>query len=137
LHTGIRAARPGIEGTTMKSKTQLVITVLVYALAILSAAAGVPKIQQMPQELDFLGRIGISHTGVLVLGVLQLSGGLLILWKKSRLTGAAIAGLMFLVSSIAIFAGGNMSFGLISLLPVAVSVVVIINLRKGVGRSDA
>ena len=121
----------------MNSKPHIVIAVLIYALAILSAAAGVSKILQMPQELGFLSSIGFSQTGVSILGLLQLTGGLLLFWKKSHLPGAIIASLTFLVSSIAIFAGGNASFGLISLVPVAVSIVVIGNLRKTVEPGDA
>jgi len=121
----------------MKSKPRIVIAIVIYALAILSAAAGMPKILQLPQELDFLRSVGFSQTGVLMLGLLQLTGGILLFWKKSRLPGAVIASLTFLVSSIAIFVGGNTSFGLISLLPVAASVIVIGSLLKGVERSDA
>jgi len=115
----------------MKSKLHIVITVITYALAILSVAAGVPKILRMPQELDFLSSIGFSATGVLILGTLQVTGGILLFLKTLRLPGAVIAGLAFLISSIAIFAGGNTSFGLISLLPVVVSVIVIGSLLKG------
>ena len=121
----------------MKSKSHITIAVIIYVLAILSAAAGVPKIMQMPQELDFLRSIGFSQTGVLVLGLLQLAGGLLLLWKKSRLPGAVIASFTFLVSSIAIFAGDNTSFGLFSLLPVVASLIVVGSLLRRVEHSDA
>jgi hypothetical protein len=121
----------------MKSKRRIIITVIIYVLAILSAAAGVPKIMQMPQELDFLRSIGLPQTGVLVLGLLQLSGGILLLWKKSRLPGAVIASFTFLVSSIAIFVGGNTSFGLFSLLPVVASLIVVSSLLRQVEHNDA
>lgn len=121
----------------MKSKRHIVIVVMIYALAVLSIAAGVPKILQIQQELDFLRNIGFSSVGVLVLGVLQFTGGILLFWKRSRLPGAVIASFALLVSSTAIFVGGNTSFGLISLLPFAVSIMVIGSLLKGIERSDA
>jgi len=121
----------------MKSKPRIVIAIVIYALAILSAAAGMPKILQLPQELDFLRSVGFSQTGVLMLGLLQLTGGILLFWKKSRLPGAVIASLTFLVSSIAIFSGGNTSFGLLSLLPVAASLIVVGSLLRRVEHSDA
>jgi len=120
----------------MKPKPHIVIAVLIYALAMLSVAAGVPKLLQMPQELGFLRSIGFSPAGVLMLGALQLSGGILLFWPKSRLPGAVIAGVAFLVSSVAIFVGGNTLFGLITLLPIAASIIVIVGLRKKIERSD-
>lgn len=108
----------------MDSKPHTIVTVLIYILAALSAAAGIPKIMQMPQELGFLAAIGFPALAVSMLGVVQLAGGALLLLKKSRLIGAALAGLAFLVSSIAIFAGGNNTFGLVSVLPVAALIVI-------------
>ena len=121
----------------MKTKPHVAITVMVYFLAVLSAAAGVPKLLQMPQELEFLQSIGFSPTVVSMLGMLQLAGGILMFWEKFRLPGAAIVGVGFLVSSVAIFLGGNTSFGLISLVPVLVAVIIIRSLLKGRQPGDA
>ena len=68
----------------MKLNADTVIAVMTYALAILCVAAGVPKIMQMPQELGFLSNIGFSATGVSILGVLQLAGGVLLFWLSNR-----------------------------------------------------
>ena len=121
----------------MESKPHVIITVMIYVLATLSAAAGIPKILQLPQELGFLSAIGFSAIAVSVLGVVQLTGGVLLLWKRSRLSWAVLAGLALLVSSFAIFSGGNTKFGLISLLPLAVSIVVIYSTLRVVERGDA
>lgn len=120
----------------MKSRPHVVVIVMIYVLAALSAAAGIPKILQMPQELGFLSAIGFSAVAVSILGVIQLSGGVLLLWKKSRLLGAVLAGVALLVSSIAIFLGGNTKFGLISLIPFAVSIIVIYSTVRPDERGD-
>jgi len=121
----------------MESKTHITITVLIYLLAALSAVAGIPKILQMPQELGFLNAIGFSAPAVTALGVVQLIGGVLLLWKRSRLPGAVLAGLALLISAVAIFSGGNTTFGLVSLLPFAVAVVVVFSTLKARQRNDA
>ena len=101
------------------------LLILVYALALLSAAAGIPKIMQMPQELGFLNAIGFNAIAVSLLGLAQLAGAILLLWTKTRLIGAGLAGLSLLLSSVAILVSGNTQFGLISLLPLVVLIVVI------------
>ena len=117
----------------MATKTQIVIRVIVYLLVLLSFAAGIPKIMQMPQELGFLSAIGLSEIAVSLLGVLQFAGGVLLIWSRTRLAGALLAGLALLVSSVAIFASGSATFGAISLLPVAVALLVVYLELKGPG----
>ncbi len=109
----------------MNPKFKLLITIMIYALALLSVAAGVPKIMQQPQELGFLAGLGFSDVAVSGLGVIQVLGGLLLLGKKTRLVGAALAALALGVSSAALFATGTIKFGLISLLPFIVAVLII------------
>lgn len=116
----------------MNQKVRVIITILIYALAVLSVAAGVPKIMQQPQELGFLSALGLPKLAVSVMGVVQVLGGLLLLASKSRLIGAVLAAFALGVSSAAIFAAGNISFGLISLLPLCVAgLVVFVLLRSG------
>lgn len=109
---------------------------MIYALAILSAAASIPKILQMPQELEFLSAIGISGVGVSILGVVQLVGGILLLPKRLRLLGAGLAAMAFLVSSMALFYGGKTPFGLVSLLPVLATIIVICATVRATRGSD-
>lgn len=103
---------------------------LSYALAVLSVTAGVPKVLQMSQELDFLGVIGLSGVTVSILGVAQVTGGILLFPKSLRMPGAGLAALVFLISSVAIFVGGNTAFGLVSLLPVLASIIVIYTILR-------
>lgn len=109
----------------MKLKFPAAIDVLAYLLGLLNLAAGIPKILQMSQEQEFLGTIGLSPTGVSMLGLIQLVGACTIPWKRTRTIGAALGGIALLVSAIAIFASGDGTFGTISLLPLILSLVVI------------
>ncbi|MEL7185664.1 MAG: hypothetical protein AAFN50_04405 [Pseudomonadota bacterium] len=108
----------------MSKKTSILIRVIIYVVALLSIAAGVPKVMQMPQELGFLSSLGLQGLAVSALGVVQIAGGVLFAMNQYRLVGAVLAGAAFLVSSIALLVGGNIPFGLFSLLPIAVLLVV-------------
>lgn len=110
----------------MSSRPHVAIVILSYALAALSIAAGVPKIMQMPQELQFLSSIGLNGVLVSVVGAVQVLGGVLLVPLKTRLPGAAVAEMAFILSSVAIFMSGNTQFGIISLLPVLLLNVVIL-----------
>ena len=121
----------------MASKTQITIRVMAFALGLLSVAAVIPKILQMPQELAFLDSIGLSGIAVSILGGAQLAGGILLFWSRFRLAGALLAGLALFVSSAAIFSSGDSGFGLISLLPIVLSVIVIYAELKVAGRNAA
>jgi len=91
---------------------------IIILITLLSLAAGGAKVMQMPQELEFLSAIGLTPTTVLILGVIQVLGGVLISIPRTRLIGAVIAGLAFLVSVVALLMHGNVGMGLFSLLPV-------------------
>ena len=97
---------------------------LAYALALLSFAAGAPKIMQMPQELEFLAALGFSAIIVSALGLVQVAGGTLLLVGRTRFTGAMLAAFALLVSALALFVGGNTKFGAISLLPVLLALLL-------------
>tara|TARA_R110002096_G_scaffold57426_2_gene145612 strand:- start:22712 stop:23080 length:369 start_codon:yes stop_codon:yes gene_type:complete len=110
----------------MSSKPHIAIVILSYALAALSIAAGIPKIMQMPQELQFLSSIGLSGILVSVVGAVQVLGGVLLVPLSTRLVGAGVAEMAFIVSSIAIFTSGNTQFGIISLLPIVLLNVILL-----------
>jgi len=100
---------------------RLGIWALVALLALLSMAAGGAKIASMPQEIQFFEDVGVSVELVLPLGILQIIGGLLIIPPQSRRVGSALVAITFFASSAMIFAAGNISFGIFSLLPVALA----------------
>lgn len=119
----------------MAPKLLIVIKFIAYALGLLSIAAGIPKFMQMPQELGFLDSIGLSGIAVSALGIVQLAGGVLLFWPRFRLTGASLAALALVVSSAAIFASGDTTFGLISLCPLVLAIIVIYS-ELGKSRRD-
>jgi len=109
---------------------RLGIWALVSLLALLSIAAGSAKIASMPQEIQFFEDVDVSTELMLPLGVLQVIGGLLIIPPQSRRVGSALVATTFFASSAMIFAAGNNSFGIFSLLPVALASLLHWSARK-------
>lgn len=93
-------------------------------LVILSMAAGGAKVAGMPQEIQFFQDAGIHSVWLMPLGGLQLIGGLLAIYHRTRRTGIALIAIGFLVSTVVIFMTGNSGFGVFSLIPILLCVLI-------------
>ena len=102
------------------------VNILIIAIiALLSIAAGLAKVMQTQQELEFLQGVGLSSASIVAFGLVQISGGVLLVLKKTRMLGAVLATSALVVSTVLIFIGGNLAFGLVSILPIALACVII------------
>jgi len=99
--------------------------VIITIVALLSIAAGLAKLMQSQQEMEFLQGAGLSPALIVIFGLVQITGGILLVPQKTRLPGALLAASALLVSSILIFTSGHLVFGLISTLPVALAAFII------------
>jgi hypothetical protein len=95
--------------------------VVLVILIFLGASAGIVKIMKMPQELDFFQAVGLNEFFLVVFGFVQLLGGVLLIFRRSRLLGALISTATFLASAAMLLATGAFGFGAISLLPAIMS----------------
>jgi hypothetical protein len=95
--------------------------VLTIALALLSIAAGIAKVLQTPQEVEFLQSFGFSPMLIIIFGVAQILGGVLLAVPKTVQWGAIITFSGFAVSSVLIFIAGDLIFALVSMLPLALA----------------
>ena len=103
-----------------------IVNILIIAIvALLSIAAGLAKVMQTQQEMEFLQGVGLSSFLIVVFGIIQVSGGVLLIPRKTRMAGAVLAAVALGLSSVFIFMGGNLAFGLFSLLPVVLVCVII------------
>jgi hypothetical protein len=100
---------------------KIVHILIVAAIAILSVAAGLAKVLQSQHEIEFLQGLGLSIFVIMVFGLLQIIGGVLMAPKKTRMPGAVLVTLGFVVSTVLVFIGGNVTFGLISVIPAALA----------------
>ena len=109
-----------------------IVNILIIAIiALLSIAAGLAKVMQTQQELEFLQGVGLSSALIVAFGLVQISGGVLLVLKKTRMLGAVLATSALVVSTVLIFLGGNLKFGLFSTIPIALACVIIYQSSRG------
>ena len=104
---------------------KIVNILIVAVIALLSIAAGLAKVMQSQQEMEFLQGVGLSSVLIVAFGLVQISGGVLLVPRKTRMLGAVLATSALVVSTVLIFIGGNLAFGLVSILPIALACVII------------
>ncbi len=103
-----------------------IINILIVAIIVfLSIAAGVAKVMQTQQEMEFLLSVGLSRALIIIFGLAQIAGGVLLIPRKTRMSGAIMTTIAFVISTVLIFVGGNFLFGLFSILPITLAGAVI------------
>lgn len=81
--------------------------IILVILSLLAIASGLAKVMLMPQEVDFFGRFGFSNPVLVIYGMAQLIGGVLLLFQRTQFAGAAIVAITFLVSLVVLLIDGN------------------------------
>ena len=104
---------------------KIVNILIIVIVALLSIAAGLAKVLQTQQEMEFLQSFGLSSALIVAFGLVQIMGGVLLVSQKTRLLGAVLAASALVVSTVLIFVTGNLIFGLVSMLPIALACVII------------
>ena len=104
---------------------KILTTILTWLMVLLGIAAGIAKVMQVPQEVEFLMGFGLTSISIVVYGAFQIAGGILMAIPKTRVLGAGLTATCFFASVILVFLSGNLVFALISILPVIISVLVI------------
>lgn len=95
-------------------------------VTLLSIATGVFKILQQEADIELFKAIGFPAAATTALGVVQLVGGVLLVTKKFRTTGAWVMIPTFVIASIAVFVNQMMVFGIVSLLFIGMAYLVIV-----------
>ena len=103
---------------------------IISVVALLSIAAGLAKAMQTEQEMQFLQSFGLSSALIIAFGLVQIAGGVLLVPSKTRMFGAVLAMSAFVASSILIFIGGNLVFGLLSTIPIALTCLIVYQSAK-------
>lgn len=103
---------------------KLVTTIVLVLLILLALASGAAKLTLMQQDVEFFGRYGFSETMLLAFGLAQLVGGLLMPFRKTRFTGAAIVAVTFLVSLVLLLVDGNIPVSIVTAVATLLLVVI-------------
>ena len=101
-----------IKETTLKIFFYIVLVVLV----LLAMSSGITKLLLMPQDVEFFGQYGFSNPILIAYGLVQLIGGLLLAIPKSRIIGALLVAITFLISAALLALSGNIPITLVTLL---------------------
>ena len=90
--------------------------IILILTTLLSIATGTFKILQQQADIELFQKIGVGVIGTTILGVVQLMGGILLIFPKYRKPGAVIMMVTFALASVAVFANQMYTFGVVSLL---------------------
>lgn len=93
---------------------KIAFAVLLTVLTFLAVSSGITKIVLMQQDVDFFGQYGFSNPMLIAFGATQLIGGILLPFKKTRFTGAAIVASTFLVSLAILLVDGNIPMSIVT-----------------------
>ena len=97
-----------------------------FILTLLGIASGTAKIMQLPEEMEFFQAAGFSSPMILLFGATQLISSVLMIFQKTRRPGAVILAVTFIISTVLIFMGGKIGFGLFSVVPILLLTFVIV-----------
>lgn len=86
---------------------RLASTIILVLLVFLAISSGVAKVALMQQDVVLFGKYGFSNPILIAFGATQLIGGVLLPFKKTRLFGAAIVAITFLISLVVLIMDGN------------------------------
>ena len=99
-------------------------TIILVLLVFLAISSGVTKIALMQQEVEFFGKYGFSNPILVALGITQLTGGVLLPFRKTRFSGAAIVAITFLISLVVLVMDGNIPVSIATIIAVLLSGVI-------------
>jgi len=103
---------------------------LIGLIVLLCITAGATKVMRTPEEMAFLQGFSFSANMVTIFGLIQLAGGAMLLKRKFRTYGGILALSTFTFSSLLLFKDNNLTFALLSLLPIVFTLVLIIHSVK-------
>jgi hypothetical protein len=97
---------------------ELFLKVILIILIFLAVSSGITKIMLMPHDVEFFGSYGFSSTILILYGVSQLIGGVLLSVKKTRFIGAVLVAITFVVSAIVLTLAGNIPLTMVTLVAI-------------------
>ena len=85
-------------------------------LIVLSLATGVFKILRQEADIELFKVLGMTAALTAGLGIVQVVGGVLLVFTQTRKYGALLMMATFVLASVAVFMNGMVVFGAVSLL---------------------
>lgn len=100
------------------------LSFVLILLVLLSIAAGVSKILLMEQEARFFAAFGVTDSLLIAFGIFQVLGGLLLAVPRTRLVGAAIVAVTFIISAVLLLLAGSWGVAAVTIIAMLLLVLV-------------
>lgn len=91
---------------------EIILKAILVILVFLAVSSGITKIMLMPQDVEFFGSYGFTNTILILYGISQLIGGILMAIKKTRFLGSVLVATTFLISAVVLIVAGNISLAI-------------------------
>jgi hypothetical protein len=96
----------------MKTVSTIILVILIF----LAVSSGITKVILMQQDVEFFGKYGFSNPILIIYGLVQLVGGVLLVIKRTRFVGAAIVAITFLISLAVLVMEGNIPVSIVTVV---------------------
>jgi len=95
---------------------KIVTTIILLVLILLAVSSGITKVTLMQQDVEFFGKYGFTNPILIAYGLVQVIGGLLMIFGKTRFAGATIVAITFLISLVVLLMEGNLPVSIITIV---------------------
>ena len=92
--------------------------IVLALLVFLAISTGATKVSLMEQDVVFFGNFGFTNSMLIAFGVAQLVGGLMLIFRWTRLYGALVIAASFAVSAVLLLMAGSILVAIITLIAV-------------------
>jgi hypothetical protein len=90
----------------------------------------------MQQDVEFFGKYGFTNPILIAYGAVQLLGGILLILPKSRIIGAVLVAITFLVSAVVLAMEGNIPVTIVTLICIVLlGFIIKLSLNKAIKQS--
>ncbi len=104
---------------------KIFLNVILVILVLLAISSGITKIILMQQDVEFFSKYGFTNPILISYGAAQLLGGILLILPKTRVAGAILVAITFLISAVILVLEGNIPVVIITLVFVLLLGVII------------
>ena len=94
---------------------KIAFTIVLAILTFLAISSGTAKVLLMARDVEFFSQFGFSNMMLMLYGAVQLIGGFLLPFSKTRFVGASIVASTFIVSLVVLTMDGNMLFSIVTM----------------------
>lgn len=95
---------------------KIVSTIILVVLILLAVSSGITKVALMQQDVDFFGKYGFSNPILIAYGLVQVIGGVLMAFRRTRFVGAATVAITFLISLVVLLMEGDLPVSIVTVV---------------------